>query len=85
MRNLVLAALVGVGVLILPGIVAAVPQPDMEATLASLATARNQIILADQHRDHGGHAALATKLIDQAIFEVKEGIRYRNEHPRPGD
>ena len=35
---------------------------------------------ADEAKDHGGHAGAATVLIEQAIREVREGIRYRNEH-----
>jgi hypothetical protein len=58
----------------------AVDQPHMEATLHHLDEARHEIDIADEARDHGGHAGAATKLIDEAIREVKEGIRFRNEH-----
>jgi hypothetical protein len=68
--------------LLLPGLAGAYPQPEMEATLRSLETARQQIVVADRLHDHGGHSEAATNLIDQAIREVREGIRYRNEHPR---
>jgi hypothetical protein len=52
----------------------------MDNVLAALENARNEIIVADQYRDHGGHAGAATNLIDQAIHEVREGIRFRNMH-----
>jgi hypothetical protein len=49
------------------------PQPHMEATFAYLETTLHELEIADQYRDHGGHAGRATEL-------VREGIRYRNEH-----
>ncbi|MGO4869732.1 MAG: hypothetical protein ACLPGW_03850 [Roseiarcus sp.] len=58
----------------------AVDQPHMEGALHDLDHALHEIEIADQFKDHGGHAGAATTLIEQAIHEVKEGIRYRNEH-----
>ncbi|MFM0649623.1 hypothetical protein PQR14_35350 [Paraburkholderia bryophila] len=80
MRNSIIGAVVAVAVLALPGMAAAAPQPHMDAALHALEQARHEIDLADQAHDHGGHAGAATQQIDQAINEVKEGIRYRNEH-----
>jgi len=80
MRKSILGAMLAVGLVSLSGIAAAAEQPHMEATLRALENARHEIEIADQYRDHGGHAGAATQLIDQAIREVKEGIRYRNEH-----
>jgi hypothetical protein len=60
----------------------AVDQPQMDETLNHLEQARRQIDIADAAKDHGGHAAAATKFIDEAIREVKEGIRWRNEHAK---
>ncbi|WP_323119821.1 hypothetical protein [Burkholderia alba] len=79
MQNSIRVA-VAAGLLSLCGIAAAAPQPHMDAALNALENAKREIQVADQANDHGGHAGAATKLIDQAIHEVKEGIRYRNEH-----
>ena len=78
-------SLVGVGaamgaMLFFSGVAAAAPQPHMEAALQALENARHEIGIADQNNDHGGHAGAATNLIDRAIREVREGIRYRNAH-----
>jgi hypothetical protein len=59
----------------------AVPQPHMDGALAALEQAKHEIEVADQFRDHGGHAGEATRLIEAAIHEVREGIRFRDEHP----
>jgi hypothetical protein len=84
-REVVMRSLIGAGVamgalLALAGVAVAAPQPHMEAALAALENARSEIGIADQARDHGGHAGAATNLIDQAIREVREGIRFRNAH-----
>jgi len=78
MRSLIGAGVAMGAILALAGAAAAAPQPHMDAALAALQNARSEIIAADQYRDHGGHAGEATRLIDQAIREVREGIRYRN-------
>lgn len=80
MRKLILTS-VGVGAAcFVAGMAFAADQPHMEAALNALQNARSEILLADQAHDHGGHAGAATQLIDQAIQEVREGIRFRNEH-----
>jgi hypothetical protein len=56
------------------------PQPHMQATLAWLETAEHELDIADQYRDHGGHAGRATDLVIDAIREVHEGIRYHDAH-----
>jgi hypothetical protein len=65
-------------VLLAPGLSRAAPQPHMEAALAALQNALHEIEIADQARDHGGHAGAATNLIRDAIREVREGIRFRD-------
>ena len=62
------------------GTAIAAEQPHMEATLGLLENAKHEIEIADQARDHGGHAGEATRLINEAIREVREGIRFRDEH-----
>ena len=62
------------------GTAIAAEQPHMEATLQLLENAKHEIEIADQFKDHGGHAGEATRLINEAIHEVREGIRYRDEH-----
>jgi hypothetical protein len=80
-KNILVSAGVGVTCLF-AGMALAAPQPHMEAALASLRDAQQQILLADQFHDHGGHAGSATHLIDEAIKEVQRGIDYRDEHGR---
>jgi hypothetical protein len=58
----------------------AVEQPHMEAALQALENAKHEIELADANHDHGGHAGAATQNIERAIHEVREGIRFRNNH-----
>jgi len=45
-----------------------------------LETARHELEIADQARDHGGHSGMATRLATNAIREVREGIAYRDSH-----
>lgn len=56
--------------------VAEAAQPNMEAALANLQAARNALQNATANK--GGHRQNAIRLIDQAIAEVKAGIRYAN-------
>jgi hypothetical protein len=56
------------------------PQPHMHAALDWLETARHELEIADQYRDHGGHAGAATHLTIDAMREVREGIAYRDSH-----
>ena len=84
-REITMRKIVGVGVafgamLCFMGTVIAAEQPHMEATLQLLENAKHEIEIADQFKDHGGHAGEATRLINEAIHEVREGIRYRDEH-----
>jgi len=67
--------------LTVPGIALA-DQPNMQAALASLQQAQQAIYSADQCKCHGGHAASATQAINNAIREVREGIKYAEGHPR---
>ncbi|HTJ94419.1 MAG TPA: hypothetical protein VL424_15100 [Pararobbsia sp.] len=55
-----------------------VPQPDMDAALRSLETAKHQIELADKTPDKDGHAHKASALILQAIDECRASIASRN-------
>jgi hypothetical protein len=55
-------------------------QPHMHAALDWLETARHELEIADQARDHGGHAGAATRLTTDAIREVREGIIWRDNH-----
>jgi hypothetical protein len=80
MRSLIVASAAMGAMLCFTGIAAAAPQPHMDNALAALQNALNEISIADQARDHGGHAGAATNLIEQAIHEVREGIRFRNAH-----
>jgi hypothetical protein len=82
MRRFFSAPVAAIAIVMFSGCASAVPQPHMESALAALEQARHEIEIADQARDHGGHAAAATGLIEQAIREVHEGIRYRDEHGR---
>jgi hypothetical protein len=82
MRNLVSFAVGAGAILCAWGVASATPQPHMEGALQSLENAKHEIEIADQAKDHGGHAGAATGLIEQAIHEVREGIRYRDEHGR---
>jgi len=80
MRSLIGTGVAMAALLALTGAAAAAPQPHMDAALAALENARGEILQADQYKDHGGHAGEATALIDRAIREVREGIRFRNAH-----
>jgi len=53
-------------------------QPHMRAALEHLRAARAELEAAAH--DKGGHKIAALKAIDQAIEQVKEGIRYANTH-----
>lgn len=80
MRRLLVAAIAGGLVVGFSGYAIAVHQPHMEGALHALENALHEIEIADEYRDHGGHAGAATELIKQAIHEVREGIRYRDTH-----
>lgn len=54
------------------------PQPRMEAALADLQAARAKLEHATH--DKGGHREKAIELIDSAIAQLKEGVRFDNRH-----
>jgi hypothetical protein len=53
-------------------------QPNMQAALDQLQMARSELEAANT--DKGGHRVAAISLVDQAIQEVREGIRFAAEH-----
>lgn len=53
-------------------------QPRMKAALEHLEKAKAELDAASA--DKGGHRNKARHLVDQAIAEVKRGIRYDNRH-----
>jgi len=53
-------------------------QPHMQAALAHLRNARNELDAAAA--DKGGHRAAAIRLVDDAIGQVEAGIAYAQEH-----
>lgn len=53
-------------------------QPHMDAALAFLNTAQNELKVAEHNK--GGHRANALKLTNQAISEVNRGIEYARTH-----
>jgi hypothetical protein len=79
-RGLGLAVVGGLASVVFIGLAIAAQQPHMDGALAALEQAKQEILIADQARDHGGHAGAATRLIDEAIHEVREGIRFRDAH-----
>lgn len=54
------------------------PQPKMREALADLEAARVKLEHADH--DKGGHRERALELVNQAIAQIKEGIRFDNRH-----
>jgi hypothetical protein len=53
-------------------------QPNMQTALDELQAARSELEAASS--DKGGHRVAAISLVDQAIDQVREGIRYANVH-----
>lgn len=53
-------------------------QPHMRAALDHLRSALNELNGATS--DKGGHRVKAIKLVENAIAQVEEGIRYDNRH-----
>ncbi|MCP5411043.1 MAG: hypothetical protein H6924_02715 [Alphaproteobacteria bacterium] len=49
-------------------------QPRMEGALRALREARSELQAARANK--GGHRVKAMRLIDQAMYEVREGIRH---------
>lgn len=58
-------------------------QPEMTSALEHLREAKRALESASH--DKGGHRAKAISLINQAIAQVEEGIRYDNTHAAPGE
>jgi hypothetical protein len=54
------------------------PQPHMKAALKGLEHAKSALEKATA--DKGGHRVKAIELTDQAIAEVKEGMKYDDKH-----
>lgn len=52
-------------------------QPHMEAALAALRTARDELNLAAE--DKGGHRAAALKLTNDAIKQTEDGVAFANK------
>jgi hypothetical protein len=48
-------------------------QPHMEAALAALENAKTELAVAEHNK--GGHRDRAIKLVNDAIHQVREGIR----------
>ena len=53
-------------------------QPHMQNALASLQRANTQ--LREAAEDKGGHRAKAMELVEAAIAQVREGIKFANVH-----
>jgi len=58
--------------------VAKADQPKMKDALADLEAARVKLEHADH--DKGGHRERALELVNNAIAQIKEGIRYDRHH-----
>ncbi|MBZ5706431.1 MAG: hypothetical protein LAN63_13860 [Acidobacteriia bacterium] len=58
-------------------------QPEMTSALEHLREAKRALESASH--DKGGHRAKAISLVNQAIAQVEEGIRYDNTHTSPGE
>ena len=77
MRHLILVA-VTAAALGVSGVAKAEPQPDMHRALQALEEAEN--FLQHASNDKGRHKAAALRAIREAQREVREGIRYDNNH-----
>ncbi|EDY16844.1 hypothetical protein CfE428DRAFT_5653 [Chthoniobacter flavus Ellin428] len=53
-------------------------QPRMDAALGDLQAARAKLEHAEH--DKGGHREKALEMVNAAIAQIKEGIRYDNRH-----
>jgi len=77
MKKLPIAVVLGTFMLATTSVYAE-PQPKMKAALAHLQKAKQNLKQAS--KDKGGHRVQALKLINQAIREVRQGIKYDNKH-----
>ena len=57
---------------------ASADQPHMQTALDDLQAAKVELQAADP--DKGGHRVAALSLVNKAITQVQEGIRYAREH-----
>jgi hypothetical protein len=62
----------------MPKLVVAEDQPHMRAALQALEEAKKH--LQEAEHDKGGHRAKALQLTDQAIAQVKQGMRFDEKH-----
>jgi len=53
-------------------------QPHMDSALGYLQSARGELEKATPNK--GGHRERAIQLVDQALVQVREGIKYSNTH-----
>jgi hypothetical protein len=53
-------------------------QPNMQVALDHLQAARRELVQATA--DKGGHRAKAIALVDEAIGQVREGMRFDRRH-----
>lgn len=72
------AALLGAAGLGAVGGAAMAAQPRMYAARDALVAARNELVAATNQK--GGHRAKALRLVNEAIHEVDEGIRFDATH-----
>jgi hypothetical protein len=73
-----LLTLVAITTVFCASTVKAEPQPKMGAALADLEAARAKLEHATH--DKGGHREKALELVDAAIAQIKEGMRFDNRH-----
>ncbi len=73
-----LLSLVAVTTVFCTPVAKAEPQPRMEHALGDLQAARAKLERAPH--DKGGHREKAIELIDAAIAQIKEGVRYDDHH-----
>jgi hypothetical protein len=76
--RLALLSLIAVTTVFCTPVVRAEPQPRMDTALADLQAARAKLERAEH--DKGGHREKALELVNAAIAQIKEGIRYDNRH-----
>jgi hypothetical protein len=72
------ATVAAAAAIVIPATAAHAEQGNMDRALASLQDALRSLREATPNK--GGHKETAVQLIEQAIAEVREGIRFANEH-----
>jgi acyl-CoA hydrolase len=73
-----LIAIIAGGIMAFSQTAHATPQPHLQASLAALDTALNELNLATP--DKGGYRRMAINNVNNAIKNVNSGIRYSNNH-----